>query len=263
MSNSHTNYYQPNLQILYCSLEQIESWHHTNMSAPYWRVYHNKEGESHITIHNERGEKKIELTRDKIVVIPPNTDFSAAHQNSFYHFYLHFIARPPFYSIKNDFLIFRFDGPLQIFLSDLESALEKQGSTDVELSLLAHQLAIAVLLRIPADNLESSVSDFRILRVIELIKENIEKPLSNESLAAVIGMNVNAFSRLFRIQTGDSPHDYYLRVRIEHACLLLQFSNRNIEEIAGLCGFADRFHFSKAFKRFRNISPAVYRNKII
>lgn len=97
MSNSHISYYQPDLQVLYCSLEKVESWHHSNLSAPYWRVYHNRAGESQIVIREEEYEKRIELTRDRIVVIPPNTAFRSDHIDSFYHFYLHFIARPPFY----------------------------------------------------------------------------------------------------------------------------------------------------------------------
>jgi AraC-like DNA-binding protein len=72
-------------------------------------------------------------------------------------------------------------------------------------------------------------------------------------------MAVNAFIRLFRKATGVSPQAYGRRRRIDQACLRLHHSAGSIKEIAEAVGFCDRFHFSRAFKEMRGVSPAEYR----
>ena len=56
-----------------------------------------------------------------------------------------------------------------------------------------------------------------------------------------------------------SPKKYLLNQRMEHARRLLIHSTDSIEEIAAQTGYADRFHFSKVFRRFYDIPPAAYR----
>ncbi len=82
---------------------------------------------------------------------------------------------------------------------------------------------------------------------------------SNRDLARELGMNVNAFTRRFRVATGHSPHQYRLRLRIERACSLLREGGLSIEAIAAETGFCDRFHFSRVFKRIMGMGPAQFR----
>ena len=50
-----------------------------------------------------------------------------------------------------------------------------------------------------------------------------------------------------------------MNYRITLAKMLLQATERNIQEIAGMTGFNSASYFSKIFKQETGISPAVFR----
>ena len=43
------------------------------------------------------------------------------------------------------------------------------------------------------------------------------------------------------------------------AAVLLRYTDRSISEIAGECGFATRYHFSRVFKQIKGYAPAEFR----
>ena len=88
---------------------------------------------------------------------------------------------------------------------------------------------------------------------------NSAQPFTNAALARKVGMSVNGFLLLFRKQTGMTPQDYSRQLRLNEACILLNYSNRSIEEIAQMTGFCDRYHFSRAFRQAIGNSPAKFR----
>ena len=45
------------------------------------------------------------------------------------------------------------------------------------------------------------------------------------------------------------------------AIILLHYSDIEIDNIASKCGYCDRSHFSKAFKKTTGVAPASYRKK--
>lgn len=56
-----------------------------------------------------------------------------------------------------------------------------------------------------------------------------------------------------------TPNRRRLNQRLEHARLPLVHSSASIDEIAVRFGYADRFHFPKAFKKFYAQPPAAHR----
>jgi transcriptional regulator GlxA family with amidase domain len=72
-------------------------------------------------------------------------------------------------------------------------------------------------------------------------------------------MSVNTFLRAFKKATGQTPHQYGLRVRLDHAAMLLLHSDHSIEQIAEACGFCDRHAFTRQFTRRRGSGPAAFR----
>jgi len=75
----------------------------------------------------------------------------------------------------------------------------------------------------------------------------------------MINISTNGFIRLFTSETDTSPQKYHRNKRIEKACLLLHFSEKNIDEIAIKTGFLDRYHFSREFKKSTSNTPAEFR----
>ena len=59
--------------------------------------------------------------------------------------------------------------------------------------------------------------------------------------------------------TGITPNDYILMMRIRHAKELLCNSNRSISHICNEVGFSSTSHFIRQFKLLEGITPARYR----
>jgi AraC family transcriptional regulator len=75
----------------------------------------------------------------------------------------------------------------------------------------------------------------------------------------VAGLSVHHFSRMFSQSTGESPHAYIVRRRIERAHALIRGSDAPLASIATAVGFADHSHFSKHFRRLTGQTPAAAR----
>ena len=100
-------------------------------------------------------------------------------------------------------------------------------------------------------------------RVVEAAKEYLERCFSSkislENLGAAFGYNPFYFLRIFRAQTGCSPHEYLTQIRMKHARTLLLSTNLTVYEIAERCGYQSVSHFSDSFKRRHGASPYDYR----
>ena len=57
----------------------------------------------------------------------------------------------------------------------------------------------------------------RLQRVFAYIRENVARDLSVSELAHVVGMSQYYFSKLFKMSTGITPHQYVMRQRVERA----------------------------------------------
>lgn len=104
------------------------------------------------------------------------------------------------------------------------------------------------------------LSRLRLNRVLEHVNANLSDKLELSVLAEVAGVNLYHFARAFKQSTGESPHQYVLRRRIEEAKELLRHPQLSIIEASARTGFVDQSHFSKVFRRVVGIAPSEYRN---
>ena len=74
--------------------------------------------------------------------------------------------------------------------------------------------------------------------------------------------NERDWFELFKENIKCSVQQFIQQRRIELAITLFHHSNIQIEEVAIECGFYDRHHFSRIFKRNVGISPGIYWKKI-
>jgi AraC-like DNA-binding protein len=89
----------------------------------------------------------------------------------------------------------------------------------------------------------------------KFVRENIK--IAN--IAQKIGLSEEHFIRVFRKDIRMTPHQYFLRLKIEGASGLLMSSDKNVGEISDYFGFENQFHFSRMFKKCTGLSPIVYR----
>ncbi len=100
-----------------------------------------------------------------------------------------------------------------------------------------------------------------IAKSIEFLKKNIHKMLTVEDIAGYFNYSASHFSTLFKNKTGSSPLDYFIQIKIRHACQLLDQSMLRIKEIAVKVGYDDPYYFSRLFCKVMGVSPDKYRQK--
>jgi AraC family transcriptional regulator of arabinose operon len=94
---------------------------------------------------------------------------------------------------------------------------------------------------------------------IHYMQEHINDNISLIALSKTYNYSVSRFSNLFKQKTGYAPIDYFLQMKMQKACQLLDFSDRSIKDIAFSMGFEDPYYFSKRFRKIIGVSPRKYR----
>lgn len=87
------------------------------------------------------------------------------------------------------------------------------------------------------------------------IQENIDL----QKLADQLGISKEYMLKLFKKQEGIPVTKYIQNVKIEAACNMLIYSDRQINEISEYLGFASLSYFSRIFKTVTGMSPIQYR----
>ncbi|HVJ42050.1 MAG TPA: helix-turn-helix transcriptional regulator [Dongiaceae bacterium] len=82
---------------------------------------------------------------------------------------------------------------------------------------------------------------------------------SVSSLATISGRSRSVFAKEFHEEIGIPPMTFVARSRLSRACDLLALTNLSVAAIAAQTGFANRSHFSRAFKDSYGIDPSHYK----
>ena len=98
--------------------------------------------------------------------------------------------------------------------------------------------------------------------VIEYIQKNYMENLSFDELLQLTNYSKSHFCKIFKDTTGMNLTEYINKYRVERACLELQFTKKNITEIAMQTGFNNIQYFSRIFKEYMDCSPKQYQLKM-
>ena len=105
----------------------------------------------------------------------------------------------------------------------------------------------------------SSLSKPKLQRTTAYIEAHLAQELSVTELAAAAQTSPAYFARLFRQATGQTPHQYVIKCRIERAKRMLEETEMPISEIALRSGFSSQSHFTTAFRRLAGATPKAFR----
>jgi AraC family transcriptional regulator len=103
----------------------------------------------------------------------------------------------------------------------------------------------------------------RLRRIKELVHARMENDLSLDEMAQSVGLSTAHFARMFRKSTGETPHQFVLRQRIEHAKVMLRAADARVLDVAVACGFKTQQHFAQVFRDVCGISPKEYRRDFL
>jgi AraC-like DNA-binding protein len=96
---------------------------------------------------------------------------------------------------------------------------------------------------------------------INFIHNNFERDISLGDIAKFVFLSPSYFTRAFKEETGMSPINYLLKVRIERAKELLEDTGLKISDIALSVGFSNQQRFNEMFKKYAGLTPLQYRKK--
>lgn len=95
--------------------------------------------------------------------------------------------------------------------------------------------------------------------VREVIDARLADPIPLADLATAVSLSVSQFSRQFKASTGETPHRFLMRLRVEAACRLLRSSSLPIAEVAIRCGFSHQEHLTRVLRAQSDTTPAAVR----
>jgi AraC family transcriptional regulator len=107
-----------------------------------------------------------------------------------------------------------------------------------------------------------ALAAWQIARARAFIDENLHRTIRVKDIGAVAQRSAAHFSRSFKQVTGESPHAYLVRRRLERACHLMITSSASLREIAQSVGFSDQAHLCRLFRQAVGQSPASWRRDL-
>ena len=98
-----------------------------------------------------------------------------------------------------------------------------------------------------------------LIKVAQLMEDNIERPLSLDEIAAATGLSRRQIERLFKRHLNCVPKRYYLQMRLRRARELLLQTSMPIIDITAACGFQSPPHFSRCYRAQFGCPPSAER----
>lgn len=110
---------------------------------------------------------------------------------------------------------------------------------------------------------ESYNRNYVVKKMLGYLNENYPCKISLDSIAQNLYLSPVYISKIFKEETGDSPINYLIRIRMEKAKELLATEEFvSVKQVANKVGYDDVYHFSKLFKKHYGISPLNYSKKL-
>jgi AraC family transcriptional regulator len=115
----------------------------------------------------------------------------------------------------------------------------------------------------PAQVYRGGLGSARLRKIKELVHAKMEDDLSLDDMAQSVGLSTAHFARMFRKSTGETPHQFVLRQRLERARAMLRAPDARVLDVAVACGFKTQQHFAQAFRDVWGVSPTEYRQDLV
>ena len=139
----------------------------------------------------------------------------------------------------------------------------QQPGKDLILQCLDTEIAVTLLRCIHRPDSIELHSTRRMVKLAEsYIRESCMTKLSLDDLARLTNYSPHHFLRIFKAETGKTPIEYLLDVKIEKAEHLLKNKELSITDICHMSGFNSISHFSTTFMKKKGVSPSSFRRQL-
>jgi transcriptional regulator GlxA family with amidase domain len=100
-----------------------------------------------------------------------------------------------------------------------------------------------------------NINNPRLIKAIDIMRQNLEVPLTCQELADASNMSARQMERLFKQYLQQSPGQYYLHLRLEKTQQLLRQSSLSVLQIATACGFSSTSYLARCYQKKYSCSP--------
>jgi LacI family transcriptional regulator len=105
------------------------------------------------------------------------------------------------------------------------------------------------------------VEDQEMAEAVRFIRENSDRPLQVDDIAAAIGISRRTLQHRFGNAIGRSVHSQILRERVNRITQLLVETDLTVAQIADKLDFSSPKQLDRVFTKFQGIPPTVYRTR--
>lgn len=127
--------------------------------------------------------------------------------------------------------------------------------------VLARERESAERHRTPMDEICVRDNIRRIYTSLSYMHENLSQPISVPFLAEMEHLGVSRYRTLFHAATGMSPITYLTNLRMKRAAEILTHTELSVADVALSVGYEDPQYFSRVFRQYWQVSPAVYASR--
>lgn len=98
-----------------------------------------------------------------------------------------------------------------------------------------------------------------VIEAKQYVMTHMSEKIVMEEIAHMLFLNASHFSRIFKLETGETFIEFATRAKMERAQEYLLQSEKNVEQIAEMLGYENTSYFIKLFKAFSGMSPVNFR----
>lgn len=109
---------------------------------------------------------------------------------------------------------------------------------------------------------KKSLDNHLVNSVINLLNDNIYGKITVDEICRKLNYSKTYISKIFSRHCGQTIIEYYTKLKIKEAKMLLRKNLYTVEEVAYMLGFNDAHYFSRVFKKATNMPPRQYVHSI-
>ncbi|MEQ9243803.1 AraC family transcriptional regulator [Roseovarius indicus] len=146
-------------------------------------------------------------------------------------------------------------GPLALLAGMLRDACAAARQSPARGEALARAAVTEIFHLDRAGRPDGGAGNGRLDRLRSHVFERMAQRIVIDDLARASGLSRTHFNRTFRRETGQSPYQWVLGIKLGYAKRLL-VHGLPCAEVAQVTGFADQAHFSRSFRAETGLAPA-------
>lgn len=98
--------------------------------------------------------------------------------------------------------------------------------------------------------------------IFSYMREHLDSTITLSDLSRLSHLEKSYLSRLFRRETGKTPIEALIEMRLDRASDLIASSNLSVSKIAAECGYNTASFFISSYKKRYGVTPEAHRQLI-